>query len=317
MKFLNIINIKKFMLLVFLCFLFAWINIEHSKINKIPTTNITTTNSNDNNIIAVNDTQLIVPSSIGFPIVVDKRDGVVAQSIIQTGLWEKNISEILNKLVKKGDIVVEIGSNYGYHTISLGKIVGKKGKVYGYEANKDLCRNILNKNIVLNDLTDNVIISCTAVSDQEQTNVKFFTGFSNLGGSFIAGKNFNLTNFNQNELYKDWEAKTVNTITLDQDLKYLKNIDILRMDSEGSELAIINGAYNLISSSKDIKIIMEWSTAMLSNFGNVETLLNKLESDSFNFYLINHNGTLTKKTKSEMLVLPHCDVVIARNNIEF
>ncbi len=264
--------------------------------------------------ITIGNHQLISYSIAGYPIIVDERDRIIAQSIINSHSWEGHVTNALKRLVHEGDTVVEVGSNYGYHTILLGKIIGSTGHLYSYEANSDVC-NILNKNIVLNNLSNNVTIRCTAVSDKEQQ-AKFLTGYSNLGGAFVVGKYANLANIKHSEAYKDWITTTVDTTYLDQDLSTLKNIDVLRMDAEGSELAVINGARNLISLSKKIKIIMEWHIGMLSNFGSVETLLDNLESDHFNFYLINDNGTLTKKNKDEMFTIPHCsDVVITRDKL--
>lgn len=272
-------------------------------------------NNNYRYALPINNNHLVVSSYLAYPIIVDRRDGIVAQSILYSGGWEPHISSVLTKLVKKGDTVVEVGANYGYHTILLGKLVGDKGHIYTYEANPDVCNQILYKNIILNDLTNNVHINCIAVSDEEKE-VKFLTGYSNLGGSFVIGKNVNIDSLTTKipEL-KDWTTKTVNTTYLDKDLNKLKNIDILRMDAEGSELPIINGAKNLIQSSKHIKIIMEWSVEMLANFGNVQELLDNLETQSFKFYQIQYNATVVKISKKDMMTLPHCDVIITRDKL--
>lgn len=133
-----------------------------------------------------------------------------------------------------------------------------------------------------------------------------------MGGSFVLGPNADQTFLLGEKQFKDWKKKTVASTTLDYDLKNLKNIDILRMDAEGSELAIINGAEKLIDASPNLKLIMEWNTSMLSRFGAVEKLLNHLENKGFKFYLINQDSTLLEKTKVEMLKLPACDVVFSR-----
>lgn len=108
--------------------------------------------------------QIIVNTQLGFPLVIDKRDGIVGWHLLDSGLWEKHITQVLNRLVAKGDTVIEVGANYGYHTIHLSQLIGDSGKLFTYEANDEVC-TILNKNIILNDTQHNTHMSCSAVTD--------------------------------------------------------------------------------------------------------------------------------------------------------
>lgn len=256
---------------------------------------------------------VLAKAKMGFPIMVDERDGIVARYIINSGVWEQHVTEVLQRLVHKGDKVIEVGGNYGYHTILLSKLVGQNGKVYTYEANDEVC-NILNKNIRLNQL-HNTEMKCVAVSNKIGT-ATFFTGYSNLGGSFVIGKNADLKHLKESSSFKDWHEKTVNTIYLDKDLNNIKGIHLLRMDAEGSELVIIEGAKKILKASPNIKIVMEWDVEMLSNFGNVATFLSELAADNFKFYVIDENARLIRKNTEEMLKLSHCDIVMARENLD-
>jgi FkbM family methyltransferase len=56
-------------------------------------------------------------------------------------------------VIKKGDVVLDIGANIGYYALAEAKIVGEKGQVYAVEPVKSNFE-LLNKNIKLNNLTN-------------------------------------------------------------------------------------------------------------------------------------------------------------------
>lgn len=63
----------------------------------------------------------------------------------------ENISKLCKIIINKDDIIIEIGSTFGYHTVEFSEYVGNNGKIYVYECNKHiyelLIRNLNNNNI--------------------------------------------------------------------------------------------------------------------------------------------------------------------------
>lgn len=64
---------------------------------------------------------------------------------------EPHLQNIINKYVKHGGSVLEVGANIGFFTIYFGKHVGPSGNVYAFEPIPSTY-NILKKNILLNSL---------------------------------------------------------------------------------------------------------------------------------------------------------------------
>lgn len=89
----------------------------------------------------------------------------VGNSLIKTGLWERETTLFFMKFIKQGMCVVDIGAHIGYYTILFSSLVGKEGKVYAFEP------EIKNYNILLHNLrinnAVNVIPENLAIYDRE------------------------------------------------------------------------------------------------------------------------------------------------------
>jgi len=65
------------------------------------------------------------------------------------GSPEVHLQEVLKKHIKADDVVFDIGANIGYVSIAMSKLVGRKGKVYSFEAIPDTAQKCM-RNLNLN-----------------------------------------------------------------------------------------------------------------------------------------------------------------------
>ncbi|MGH9847801.1 MAG: FkbM family methyltransferase, partial [Blastocatellia bacterium] len=93
--------------------------------------------------------------------------GYLDRQIIGTGSFEPESISAVHRLVRKGDLVLDVGANIGYYTVRFGKLVGAGGRVIAAEPTLHY-RNILERNIVENGLT-NVRILDYGFSDRADT----------------------------------------------------------------------------------------------------------------------------------------------------
>src|SRR5271169_5459592 len=70
-------------------------------------------------------------------------------SIYLLGAFERSTVVTLEKLVKSGDVVMDIGANIGAHTLGLARSVGPSGRVFAFEPT-DFAFEKLKRNLALN-----------------------------------------------------------------------------------------------------------------------------------------------------------------------
>lgn len=77
-------------------------------------------------------------------------DHVVYPYMARHGLWEPLQTELITRLVRPHQTVVDVGAHVGYHTILLSKLVGAEGVVYAFEPAPDN-HDLLIGNVQLNN----------------------------------------------------------------------------------------------------------------------------------------------------------------------
>jgi FkbM family methyltransferase len=201
--------------------------------------------------------------------------------------WERENfeAETMKKIIKKGDIVLDLGAHIGYYTLILAELVGAEGKVYAFEPDP-MNFSLLEKNITVNNFK-NVILIQKAVSDKVGK-VKFY---------------LNKEHSASNSLYKDKSHNNfveVETVKLDDYFKdFNKEINFMKIDVEGAEGSVIIGAKNLLRRSPNLVLITEICPPALENseFGQ-KNYLELLKKNNFKLYYLNEE----KETSVPMTV---------------
>jgi len=145
--------------------------------------------------------------------------------------YEPEVWKCLMREVKPGDVFVDVGAFFGFYSMAVGKRVGPQGRVYAFEPDPGNCY-FLEEHIRLNHLEAVVTPETKAVSSQ--------SGFA----SFVTGRG------PESRLATGGPVKNnVEVVTLDDFIKVGK-VDILKIDVEGFEQAVLAGAKNLLRDEK-------------------------------------------------------------------
>ena len=211
-----------------------------------------------------------------YKMFVDTRDVGFSSQIIMDGFWEIWVTEAMVSLVKPGMTVVDIGANFGYYTLLLADLVGHHGYVYAFEPNPAAYEKLVNS-ISINGHTGRSEIARLAVSDRDGSCSFFIPRNEPKNAHLILGE----------EPKGDGKIIEAKTIRLDSFLRR-KQIDVIKIDAEGSEEKLWAGMRQVIDDNNDIKIFLEFNTA---RYTKPKAFLEKIILAGFNLEYVDHvNG---------------------------
>jgi FkbM family methyltransferase len=164
-------------------------------------------------------------------------------------MFIQNHDSFMFDYIKEGSTILDIGAHIGSNTLSFATLVKDTGKIYAFEPNP-FNLEILEKNLEKNtDLKNRIIPVNLALSNQEGEEEFIFTDNIYNGtssGSFIdsADTIWPKEDYEQKSGFKRMKIKTD---TLDNFIK-INTIkpDILKIDVEGAENLVLEGAKNTL-----------------------------------------------------------------------
>jgi len=178
----------------------------------------------------IKNKQYIKRRIYNYSMYLDARDPGISRTLLLFGQREIEHRIILERVLKPGMTVLDIGANIGYYTVMESKWVGPTGRVIAVEPsfrNVDLLRRNINLN-----RCDNVCVFHCAISDTVGEREFFIARSSNLN-------TFHNTGSGARDL--TGETIVVQTKTVPVMMQSIGKPDLLRMDVEGHEVEIIDG----------------------------------------------------------------------------
>jgi len=217
---------------------------------------------------------------------------IVSAGLALNGIWEETETELVKKLIKKNDLVVDIGANIGYFSLIFAKLVGPGGKVFSFEPELENL-NLLKKNIEVNGYK-NVIIENTAISDSDGK-TKLYLSKNDRGHHRISQSE------KQNK-----NAVTVTKITLDQYFEKKtdsKKISFIKIDVEGSEIGVLKGMTSILQGNNNLKLLVEYCPNHILDYGaKPEEFVQILKTNGFNIYQINPERKILEPVSEKILL---------------
>jgi len=222
---------------------------------------------------------------LGHKMMTGLNDRIIGYRLRRGIIYEKASVDAVAARVKAGQTFVNIGAHIGYFTLILAKIVGKSGFGYSFEPNPSNF-DLLKENVHLNGYEKNIQLEPLAV------------------GSRSGKANLHLNDRGNQGDHRTWgdpdhlrEIISIDMVSLDNYFKNLyKNIDFLKMDVQGYEAEVLNGAKDIFSQNKQLKILMEyWPWGIKKCGSNPIEMLENLFEIGFSVFDISNDGT-TEKT---------------------
>ncbi len=157
-------------------------------------------------------------------------DTYVGRSLDLYGEYSEGEVDLFRQIIQPGSVVIEVGANIGAHTLFLAQHVGRKGVVLAYEPQRILFQTLC-ANMALNSVPNAACLhqavgSVPGIIIVPAIDYRFEYNFGGLAlGDFEAGER-------------------VRIVTLDS--CSLARCDFLKVDVEGMEQAVLEGAVEMI-----------------------------------------------------------------------
>lgn len=167
---------------------------------------------------------------------------VIGQQILRFGLFDLVVTECLMRLASPGDHAIDVGANIGYMSLVLARAVGKTGRVTAFEPHPE----------IFADLQANVAAS---VVEPVQAAVSAEPGMATLNVPAEFGFNRGVATIE--EVGGQAAAIDVRKVTLDGVVGAAGRIGVLKIDVEGHELSVLQGAKGLLEERRITHIVFE------------------------------------------------------------
>lgn len=225
----------------------------------------------------------------GHKIYVDGQDMGLTPILLVKGVHEEGVTRVFENEIKQAAVVLDIGANIGYHTLTAARLVGQKGRVFAFEpepSNFDL----LVRNAKANGYSN--IIPLQKALSNKRGKARLFLHEAYWEAHSLSPDNVSILSAGSEASTFSGRYVEVDVETLDELFKdYEGKVDFIKIDVQGAEMAVLEGGRNIIDKNKDLKIVTEFWPAGLKRFAgsDPEEYLNMLESYGFKLYLIDES----------------------------
>lgn len=171
---------------------------------------------------------------------------------------------LFSKVVKEGDVVLDLGANIGYFTLLAARLVKKSGRVYSFEPEP---RNFgyLSKNISINGY-DHAVAYNKAVADAPGTIKLFLCPYDT--GHHTINQYAGIRSYNPQMAGEKEEFVEIEAVRLDDFFEgRLTPINVIKMDVEGAEMKVLEGMEKIIRQNSHLTIFAEFFPLLIREMG--------------------------------------------------
>lgn len=214
----------------------------------------------------------------------------IDRQIMALGSYERDLHCYLEKLLKPGMVVLDIGANIGAMTLHMARLVGPTGKVMAFEPAPPILAR-LRENVTRNNLDNIVSILNIALADID--------GSMELAYADIDKENQGMGSLSNKSNEVVTLTTTVQVRTLDSMDLGLGRCDLIKVDIQGAETGFLKGAANFLAIYKP-KILMEISANELKTINSSPRQLCELiESLGYSIFTLNGNQIFSNAVTAE------------------
>ena len=196
-----------------------------------------------------------------------EQDLHVSRRLREEGIWEPYESSLVLNMLGPGQVFVDVGANIGYFSLLAASRVGASGAVFAFEPDPDNY-SLLTRSAALNS-QQHVIHATQAGLAAADGEARLYLSDDNLG---------------DHQIFQAGEARRSTAITVLNGANFLGGklqcIDLLKIDTQGSEFGVVQGLMPLLTSMAAApRIIIELTPLSLRQCGSSGRMLIELLSE--------------------------------------
>jgi FkbM family methyltransferase len=191
----------------------------------------------------------------GLAFVCDPRDSV-AREACYSGSYEPQETQIASRLLRMGDVFVDVGANWGYFTLVAAAAVGPAGRVRAFEPEPRLFE-LLRRNLELNGLR---WAQACRIAIAEHAGRLPFAAFAAESGNW--GVSHAVTSDAPSDFHV--EAAPLDDVL---DEAGISSVRLTKIDVEGGEAAVLAGMRRGLESGRFQYVLLECHPQLLADRG--------------------------------------------------
>ena len=200
-------------------------------------------------------TNISVPGIGSLELVLHVRPDLWISDPIRRGeMFDPHILSVLREFIMPGSVFVDVGANIGWFTVIGSRLAGREGRVYAIEPDPRNC-DILKRNIAANEC-HNVIVHSVAAGRA-------------FGTAWLYRSEDNQGDHRLSVTSERADRIRVRVRSLDDLLsRRTRRVDVVKMDTQGSEAAVMNGMRELLRAYPRVRLILEFWPHGLEDCGS-------------------------------------------------
>lgn len=226
------------------------------------------------------------PMPDGLRLVIHNPMEFIQRQVISFGVYERSIIQVLQTVLRQGDVFFDIGGNIGHHSLIA---LGCGAQVHTFEPLPRLAERI-RENATFNNLQANLTINVAAVGAEAGVATLNEVERSDDGShSLIVGV-----------AGKSLSAIEVPVVTLDNYVSTGKGPapQLIKIDVEGYEARVLDGAKQVLASESPPFIIIETGDRLANAIGETaSSVLERLFSAGYQLWNIPENDLRLRPTQ--------------------
>lgn len=194
---------------------------------------------------------------------VEANDRILIPKFVMDGIYEGEITQFFINNIKETSHCIDVGANFGYYTCIMGKCA-PQGKTIGIEADPTMF-DFVRDNININWLSGSASALAAAAGDRDGE-MTLYRRLDHSSNTSISRQSDEYLRDQLGEMPS--QAFQIQSIRIDSLLDQMQGrVDFMKVDVEGAEPLVIEGARQTIENNPHLHLIMEWTPGSIHAAG--------------------------------------------------